>query len=154
MKQWVKTKKQNNKKRKLYFRWNNWQINSLEEQIKLLKKLEVLKRYYPSNNFRDKELKSKYFEIELAGMSNQINEKLFKQIFGHTLETLANKLINTTNKEENQIIVKNINKNKDKLYEQDDFSDWVIQPNDQRVNLIDAIDLILNFSETIYLDLV
>ena len=67
---------------------------------------------------------------------------------------LADKLINTINKEENQIIVKNINKNKDKLYEQDDFSDWVIQPNDQRINLIDAIDLILNFSETIYLDLV
>ena len=61
-------------------------------------------------------------------MSNIIDEKLFKQIFGHTFETLANKLINTTNKEENQIIVKNINKNKDKLYEQDDFCDYVIQP--------------------------
>ena len=50
-------------------------------------------------------------------MSNIIDKKIFKQIFGHTLETLANKLINTTNKEENQIIVKNINKNKKKLYE-------------------------------------
>ena len=40
-----------------------------------------------------------------------VDEKLFEQIFGHTLETSANKLINTTNKEENQIIVKNINKN-------------------------------------------
>ena len=48
-------------------------------------------------------------------MSNIIDKKLFQQIFGHTLETLANKLINTTNKEENQIIVKNIEKNKDKL---------------------------------------
>ena len=38
-------------------------------------------------------------------MSNEIEEKLFKQIFGHTLETLANKLINTINKEENQITV-------------------------------------------------
>ena len=87
-------------------------------------------------------------------MSNEIDKKLFEQIFGHTLETLANKLINTTNKKENQIIVNNINKNKDKLYEQDEFNDWVIQPNDQRINLIDAIDLILNFNETIYLDLV
>ena len=58
--------------------------------------------------------------------------------------------MNTTNKEENQIIVNNINKNKDKLYEQDGFSDWVIQPNDQRINLIDPIDLILNFNETIH----
>ena len=43
-------------------------------------------------------------------MSNDIDEKLFEQIFGHTLIKLANKLINTTNKEENQIIVKNIEK--------------------------------------------
>ena len=48
-------------------------------------------------------------------MSNEIDEELFEHIFGHTLETLANKLIKTTNKEENQIIVKNINENKKKL---------------------------------------
>ena len=62
-------------------------------------------------------------------MSNEIDKKLFEQIFGHTLETLANKLINTTNKEENQIIVKNINKNKNKLYEQQ-ISEYVIQQSD------------------------
>ena len=45
-------------------------------------------------------------------MSNEIDKKLFEQIFGHTLETLANKLINTTNKKENQVIFKNININK------------------------------------------
>ena len=43
-------------------------------------------------------------------MSNEIDKKLFEQIFGHTLIKLADKLINTTNKEENQIIVKNIEK--------------------------------------------
>ena len=87
-------------------------------------------------------------------MSNEIDKKLFEQIFGHTLIKLADKLINTTNKEENQIIVNNINKNNDKLYEMDPFNDWVIQPNDQRINLIDAIKLILDFNETIQLDLV
>ena len=46
-------------------------------------------------------------------MSNEIDKQLFKQIFSHTLIKLANKLMNTTNKEENQIVVKNINKNKD-----------------------------------------
>ena len=50
-------------------------------------------------------------------MSNEIDEKLFEQIFGHKLIKLADKLINTTNKEENQIIVKNINANKIKLDE-------------------------------------
>ena len=66
-------------------------------------------------------------------MSNIIDKKLFKQIFGHTFETLANKLINTTNKEENQVIVKNINENKEKLYKKDEtgpFYDYLIQPID------------------------
>ena len=44
-----------------------------------------------------------------------IDKKIFKQIFCHTFETLANKPINTTNKEENQIILNNINENKEKL---------------------------------------
>ena len=93
------------------------------------------------------ELKFKYFKIELAHyLSNIIDKKLFEQIFGHKFETLANKLINTTSKEENQIIVKNINKNKDKIYKQRK-GDWVIQPSDRRINLFHAIKLILDFNE-------
>ena len=80
-------------------------------------------------------------------MSNEIDEKLFEQIFGHTLIKLADKLINTTNKEENQIIVNNIKENKEKLYKQDDYYNFVIQPSDQRIDLIDAIRLILDFNE-------
>ena len=90
-------------------------------------------------------------------MSNVIDEKLFEQIFGHIFETLTNKLIYTTNKEENQIIVNNIHKNKDKLYKEYKTSygrDWVIQPNSQRIDLIGVIDFILNFNETIQWDLV
>ena len=80
-------------------------------------------------------------------MSNDIDENLFEQIFDHKFETLANKLINTTNKEENQIIVKNIEKNKDKIFEMDEFYDWVIQPSNQCIHLKDIIDLILDFNE-------
>ena len=90
-------------------------------------------------------------------MSNEIDEDLFEQIFDHKFETLANKLINTINKEENQIIVNNINKNEEKLYEECETSygrDWMIHPNSQRIDLIDAIKRILNFNETIQLDLV
>ena len=76
-------------------------------------------------------------------MSNEIDEKLFEQIFGNTLIKLADNLINTTNKEKNQIIVRDIRKNKNKLLEIDDFNDWVIQPNSQRINLLDTIGLIL-----------
>ena len=55
----------------------------------LLKKREDLKEFWPYNDFGDKELKSKYFKIELAYMANDIDEKLFKQIFGHRLIKLA-----------------------------------------------------------------
>ena len=43
-------------------------------------------------------------------MSNEIDEKLFEQIFGHKLIKLVDKLINTADKKENQIIVKNFEK--------------------------------------------
>ena len=87
-----------------------------EDQIKSLKKLEGLKGYWPYNDFGDKELKSKYFKIELADMSNDIGKNLFEQIFGHTLIKLADKLMNTTDKGKNQTVVKNISKNKKKTF--------------------------------------
>ena len=93
----------------------------------MLKKLKYLEGFYPYKDFGDKDLT---FKLKLAHLSNEIDEKLFEQIFGHTLIKLADKLINTTNKEENQIIVKNIEKNKNKLFEMDEFHDWVIQPRD------------------------
>ena len=87
---------------------------SFEDQIESLEKVENLEEYYFINDFDDKELESKIFKLKLAHLSNIIDKKLFEQIFGHTLIKLADKLINTTNKEENQIIVKNIEKNKKK----------------------------------------
>ena len=119
---------------------------SFEDQIESIKKVENLGDYCV-NNFDDKELKFKIFKLKLAHLSNIIDKKLFEQIFGHTLIKLADKLINTTNKEENQIIVNNINKNKDKLFKMDEFNDWVIQPSDRRINLKDSTDLILDFNE-------
>ena len=71
---------------------------SFKEQIKSLKKREDLKRYYPDKDCDDKELKYKYFKIKLADMSNEINKKLFKQIFVHILIELADKLINNKHK--------------------------------------------------------
>ena len=81
----------------------------------MLKKVKNLDDYYYEKDFDNKELKYKYFKIKLAHLSNEIEEKLFEKIFGHTLIKLVDKLINTTNKEENQVIIKNINVNKKKL---------------------------------------
>ena len=75
MKQWVKTKKN-----KIIKELNDHsdeiidKSKSFEDQIKSLKKLEGLKGYWPYKDFGDKELKSKYFKIELADTSNEIDE--------------------------------------------------------------------------------
>ena len=89
-------------------------------------------------------------------MSNEIDKKLFEKIFSRTLIKLVDKLINTKNKEENQIIVKNINANKIKLNKKGKLMpyDYVIQPSYRRFNLIKAINLVLDFSESELKDLV
>ena len=91
---------------------------SFEEQIESIRKVENINEHYFMEGYGDKELEFKIIKIRLAHLSNIIDKKLFKQIFGHTFETLANKLINTTNKEENQIIVNNIKESKEKLYKE------------------------------------
>ena len=90
---------------------------SFEDQIKSIRKIENLyDDYYYLNNFGDKELKFKIFKLRLAHLSNDIDKNLFEKIFGNKLIKLADKLINTANKEQNQIIVQNIEKNEDKIF--------------------------------------
>ena len=118
-------------------------LKSIEDQIKS----ENLGQYF-INDFDDKELKSKIFKLKLVHLLKIINKKLFEQIFGDTLEALANTLINTTNKKENEIIVKNIEKNRDKIYEMDPFNnDWMIRRSDWRIHLINAVSFILDFNK-------
>ena len=97
MKQWVQTKKIIERNKNNVLDEIIDKSKSFEEQIKSLKKLKGLKGYWPYDDYGDKELKLKYFKIELADMSNEIDKQLFEEIFGQ----LADKLINTTNKEEN-----------------------------------------------------
>ena len=83
---------------------------------------------------------------------NSIDENLFKEIFGHTFVALADKLINTTSKEEYQIILNDIKKNKDKIYEQHDYNNFVIQPGYKRRDLLNAVKIIIDYNEVIKLD--
>ena len=53
----------------------------------MLEKVENLEENWYSDDYGDKELKSKYFKLKLKCISNEIEKKLFKQIFGRTLET-------------------------------------------------------------------
>ena len=115
----------------------------------MLKKVKNLDDYYYEKDFDNKELKYKYFKIKLAHLSNEIEEKLFEKIFGHTLIKLVDKLINTISKKI-YLYVKNILKSKDKIFEKYYFDDWVIKSSDQYINLKDTIDLTLNFNENKY----
>ena len=60
------------------------------------------------------------------------------------------KLINTTSKEENQMFINDIKKNKDKILEEYKFDKSVIK---QRGDLYDVVKVILEFNETIQSDL-
>ena len=100
----------------------------------------------------DKNLNLKIFKLRVAYISKDIDEKLFEEIFGHTFVTLANKLINTTIKKENRIIINDIKKNTDKLYKHDGFHNYIIQSSSKRIDLIDTARLILRFNKTIQLD--
>ena len=91
--------------------------------------------------------------LKIANLSEDLYKKLFEEIFGHTFVTLANKLINTTSKEENQMLINDIKKNNDKIYEQE-YSKFLIQPQYKRCDLIGAVKIILEFNETIQLDLI
>ena len=105
--------------------------------------------YYEDN----KETNLKLFKLKFANVFNDVDINLFKEIFGYTSVKLADKLINTTSKEENQVLINDIEKNRDKIYEQG-YSQYVIQPAYKRGDLISAVKIILEFNESIQLDLV
>ena len=67
----------------------------------MVRRKEDPEEYWFMKDYDDKELKFKIFKLKLAHLSNITDEKFFEQIFGHTLIKLADKLIITTNKEEN-----------------------------------------------------
>ena len=102
--------------------------------------------------YDNKELNITIFKAKAAYILNDLDEQLFEKMFGHTFVALADKLINTTNKEENKIIIDDTKKNRDKVYKQDDCSNFVIQPSYKRGDLVDAVKIIINFNEVLSLD--
>ena len=89
---------------------------SFEDQIDILKKLEWLNDYWHIEYYEDnKEMNLRLFKLKLANIFDDVDDNLFKEIFGLTSVKLADKLINTTSKEENQTLVNDIEINKDKF---------------------------------------
>ena len=65
---------------------------SFEDQIKLLKKADYLYEHWHTSYYcDDKELNLKIFKLKFAYISNDIDENLFGEVYGHTFVTLANK---------------------------------------------------------------
>ena len=104
--------------------------------------------YYEDN----KETNLRLFELKFAYIFNDVDDNLFKEIFGHRSVKLADKLINTRNKEENQILINDIEKTKIKFSEQDKYSKFLIQPTHKRGDLLDTVKIILKFNEVLSLD--
>ena len=80
-------------------------------------------------------------------------DNLFEEIFGLKSVNLADKLINTTSKEENKMLVNDIEINRDKIFKQDKYGKFVIYPPYKRSDLLDTVKAILQFNEVLSLDL-
>ena len=131
------------------------ETKSFKDQIKLFKKKtdDLSDYWYTTYYDDDKEINLKIFKLKFAHVLNDVDENLFEEVFGHTFVTLANKLINTTSKEENQIIINDLKKNRDKLHERNNCNNFVIQIGSKGVDLIDAVEVVLEFNKTIQSDL-
>ena len=101
----------------------------------------------------NKEKNLRLFKLKFTHTFNDVDDNLFKETFGLTSIKLAEKLINTISKEENQMLINDIEKNKDKIFEQDEYSKFVIKPPHKCGDLLDTVKVILKFNETIQLNL-
>ena len=93
--------------------------------------------YYEHNKQKNLRL----FKLKFAHIFNDVNDNLFKEIFSLTSVKLADKLINTANKEEHQMFINDIKKNEDNIFEQDEFSNFIIRPVYKRLNILDVAKL-------------
>ena len=124
------------------------ETKSFEDQIDISKNLPCLSDYWYINYYEDnKETNLWLFKLKFAHVFNDVDVNLFKEILIFNL--LVDKLINITSKEENQMLINNIKINEDKIFEEDEFSKFVIKRACKRRDLLDTVKIILQFNETI-----
>ena len=130
------------------------ETKSFKDQLDILKKIPWLNRYWDMCYHEDnKERNLRLFKLKIAHTFNDADDNLFKEIFGLTSIKLADKLINLTSKEENQMFINDVEINRDKIFEQGKNVKFVIQPTHKRGDLLDVVRVILKFNETIQLNL-
>ena len=79
------------------------------------------------------------FKLKFAYIINDVDDNLFEKIFGLTSVKLVSKLINITSKEDNQMLVNDIEINRDKVFKQDEHGKFAIQPAYKRGDLLDVV---------------
>ena len=126
------------------------ETKSFKDLIDILKEIPDLNNYWYIEYYEDnKDINLRLFKLKLAHIFNDVDDNLFEEIFGLTSVNLADKLINTTSKEENQMLVNDIEINRDKIFKQDEYGKFVIQPAHKRGDLLDVVKIILKFNKTI-----
>ena len=122
------------------------ETKSFKDQIYILKEIPWLNGYWHMDYYEgNKEKNLRLFKLKFAHIFNDVYDNLFKEIFGFTSVKLADKLINTTSKEENQMLVNDIEINRDKIFEQVEFNKFVIKQAHKRGDLLDTVKVILRF---------
>ena len=125
------------------------ETKSFKDQINIFKKISDLGDYWYNKYYEDnKETKLRLFKLKLAHVFNDVDDNLFKEIFGLTSVELADKLINVTSKEKNQMLIDHIEIKRDKSFEQE-YGKFVIQPPHKCTDLLDTIKVISEFNKTV-----
>ena len=142
--QYYKIKQINNNLKKID------ETKSFKDQIDILKEIPGLNDYWHMEYYEDnKKTNFRIFKLIFAHVFNDFDDDLFKEIFGFKSVELADKLINITSKENNQMIINHIEIKRDKISEEDEYSKHVIQPPHKRDDLRDTVKVILEFNKTI-----
>ena len=75
------------------------ETKSFENQIDTLKEILWLNDYWDMFYYEDnKEMNLRLFKLKFAHIFNDVDDNLFKEIFGHSSVKLSDKVINTTSK--------------------------------------------------------
>ena len=96
------------------------------DQIDVLKEIPDFNDYWYIEYYEDnKDINFRLFKWKFENILNDAEDNFFREIFGFTSVELADKLINTTSKEDNQVLIDLIETNKDKIFEQE-YNKFVI----------------------------
>ena len=124
------------------------ETKSFKDQIDVLIEVPYLSNYWDMHYYEDnKETNLRLFKLKFAHIFNDADDNLFKEIFGVTSVKLADKLVNVTSQKDNEVLIDHIEIKRDKMFEQDKYSRYVIQPSHKRIDLLDTVKVLLDFKK-------